>query len=204
MKDVESIISGVIVQRKIWRDGSLANHQKARVEAWKQIKIMGISMDYPIRRKGVGRKNMIIKQGLKKYPDYAAWRNMIYRCENSKCKDFKYYGARGIKVCKRWHDLRNFVKDMGLRPNGLTLERINNNGNYEPSNCKWASRAEQHQNTRAFKKSHYLKFWDSNKTLREMAILLNTSSSNIWNFSNRNKLKFKYVRRSTQYPRRKE
>jgi hypothetical protein len=74
---------------------------------------------------------------------------MWQRCSNPKSKAFKDYGARGITVCGRWAKFSNFIADMGTRPKGLTLERKKNGVGYNPSNCVWATRQEQSNNTRS-------------------------------------------------------
>lgn len=78
----------------------------------------------------------------------AIWSNMIRRCHKETDRAYKDYGARGIKVCERWHDFKNFLSDMGERPKGLSMDRIDNDGNYDPSNCRWATQKEQVRNTR--------------------------------------------------------
>lgn len=79
---------------------------------------------------------------------FRTWANMKYRCSNPKNRDWKHYGGRGIKFCDRWKRFENFLEDMGDRPPGKSLERINVNGDYEPSNCRWAGVREQQQNKR--------------------------------------------------------
>jgi len=86
------------------------------------------------------------KHGRHKDPIYKVWAAMIYRCTNKKATGYAYYGARGIKVCERWLKFENFLEDMGERPNKLTLDRIDNNGNYEHSNCRWVTHKENCNN----------------------------------------------------------
>ena len=73
---------------------------------------------------------------------------MRKRCCDVKHNDYYLYGGRGIKVCARWNVFTNFLADMGEHPKGLLLERVNNNGDYEPGNCRWATPSEQEMNTR--------------------------------------------------------
>ncbi len=87
----------------------------------------------------------------KKTSTYRSWQDMKTRCQNPNHPQFKNWGGRGIKICDRWMDFVNFLADMGEKPEGLTLDRINNDGNYEPSNCRWATPKEQAQNRRDYK-----------------------------------------------------
>lgn len=96
-----------------------------------------------------GNENRI-KHGYAKTSEYQTWRNMRSRCKNPKTINYKYYGARGIEVCKRWMDsFENFLADMGNKPSAAhSIERRDNDGNYEPDNCDWILMAEQATNKR--------------------------------------------------------
>lgn len=84
--------------------------------------------------------------GDKPSPTYRIWSGMHTRCSNQKMPSWPHYGGRGIKVCERWDKFENFLSDMGERPDGKSLDRINNNGNYCHENCRWATDFEQHRN----------------------------------------------------------
>jgi len=81
-------------------------------------------------------------------PTYESWCDMIKRCTKPNRKDFKYYGGNGVTFCERWLKFKNFLEDMGVRPDGKTIDRWpNKSGNYEPGNCRWATQLEQVRNT---------------------------------------------------------
>ena len=94
------------------------------------------------------RKRMT-KHGKRWSREYESWRRMIQRCTNKKTPGYKHYGGRGIKVCDKWKkSFINFFNDMGDRPENTSIDRINNDGNYEPDNCRWATASEQSLNRR--------------------------------------------------------
>jgi hypothetical protein len=80
---------------------------------------------------------------------YAVWYSMMSRCYRPHCTGYQYYGGEGIEVCKKWHDYYGFLADMGLKPDGMTLERRNNDGPYELANCLWATYSTQARNRRS-------------------------------------------------------
>ena len=83
-------------------------------------------------------------------PTFRSWNMMLQRCYNPKRSNYAYYGGRGITVCERWRSsFEAFLVDMGLRPDGMTLDRKNSNKNYVPSNCRWATKVQQAGNRRA-------------------------------------------------------
>lgn len=94
------------------------------------------------------KQRAALRHGMHGTPEYRAWTSMRSRCSNPKVQAFKNYGARGISVCERWASFENFFADMGERPAGLELDRSNNDGNYEPANCRWTTRSENVKNTR--------------------------------------------------------
>lgn len=100
----------------------------------------------------IGNPNPHPKPSMKpKYrpsPTRLSWSCMMRRCFGKNTQGYRLYGGRGITVCDRWRSFKNFLEDMGERPAGKTLDRINSNGNYEPSNCRWATPEQQANNMR--------------------------------------------------------
>ena len=124
----------------------------------KEIIALANNLKQPAMRKSCGcLKGAKVKHGQclgnKITREYETYRHMLLRCFNPKYDKYKYYGGRGITVCKEWrNDFQNFLRDMGKRPEGKTLDRINPYGNYEPSNCKWSTPYEQMHNRRPQRK----------------------------------------------------
>lgn len=97
-----------------------------------------------------GRKTGLTakRHGMHNTPTYITWQHMRYRCANPDDDAYRWYGAKGVEVCDEWNSFEKFLEDMGERPEGMTLDRINPFGDYEPDNCRWADSETQHQNTR--------------------------------------------------------
>ena len=105
-----------------------------------------------IRRLNLPSKlqNILSKKKSHSYLSYSSWSAMMTRCYNSKRENWKDYGGRGIKVCDRWHNFMEFLSDMGEKPSGYTIDRIDPNKNYEPDNCRWIPNTEQSKTTRLY------------------------------------------------------
>lgn len=116
----------------------------------KVLKSCGCYRREKVRVRNLKHGNAVRKQTT---TEYYIWNGMIRRCHNPKNKDYQRYGGRGIQVCERWRrDFSAFLVDMGPRPPNKSIDRINNDGNYEPLNCRWATAKEQRQNTRPRKR----------------------------------------------------
>lgn len=125
------------------------------------------------------------KDGRTKHNLYGVWKQMIDRCENPSAKHYDRYGGRGIKVCEEWKDFWKFVEwsdSVGGRPKKYSLDRINNDGNYEPSNCRWASQFVQTRNT---SRNFIIEYNGVSKTVTDWGIELGINPQTITNRINR-------------------
>lgn len=133
---------------------------------------------------GCLRKERIIEakttHGMSHSEVYAEYRNMKNRCYNEQAHNYKYYGGRGIKMCDRWRDdIREFYNDVSSLPNfrekGYTLDRINNDGNYEPGNVRWATASEQMINRRPVTRTLIYEYGGKMRTLKEISNIIGIS-----------------------------
>jgi len=108
-----------------------------------------------------------VKHGMSRTHVNGVWRQMLDRCRNPRNLSYADYGGRGISVCDRWLEFSNFIADMGDRPKGYTLERINNELGYSPDNCRWATYTDQLNNRR---NSRLIEYMGKTQTLAEWAI----------------------------------
>lgn len=111
----------------------------------------------------------VIRHGQHGTRAWNVWRNMRRRCNDPNTINYKRYGGRGIKVCDRWKSFENFFSDMGECPEGLTLDRVDNDKNYAPDNCRWATHKEQSRNQST---TRLLTFEDETRCLEDWANLV--------------------------------
>lgn len=124
------------------------------------------------------KNHPMYKHGLSDTPIHNTWMDMNRRCYKKYRKDYQRYGGRGIKVCKEWrYSFEQFYKDMGDKPDGCTLDRIDNNGNYNKDNCKWSTIREQSINQR---KSLYIEYNGETKNLKIWSEELGINYHNLW------------------------
>lgn len=122
-----------------------------------------------VRSCGCLLRDLSTKHGLSRSPEYVVWKGMRQRCHNPRSMSYVDYGARGITICERWNDFSLFLADMGPRPSmAHTIERLENNGNYEPANCIWATRQQQGKNTRRVRR---LLFEGQSISINEIAVM---------------------------------
>lgn len=99
---------------------------------------------------GCHKKDIYLTHNMTDSREYKSWSSMKHRCDNIDSVDYKYYGRRGISYCEEWKSFENFYRDMGDRPEGMTLDRKDNNKNYCKDNCKWSTSKEQANNKRYY------------------------------------------------------
>lgn len=162
----------------IRKDGSTRSAWKCLCDCGSEIVVMGSNLVQDNTKscgcfKIDGFAARVLRHGHRRrtekiMPEYVAWTAMKQRCGTSTRLDFKHYGGRGIRVCDRWlNNFGAFLADMGLRPSSHhSIDRIDNDGNYEPGNCRWATRSEQTRNTRS---NIFLRCRDEWRTIAEWA-----------------------------------
>jgi len=115
--------------------------------------------------------------GMGKTPIYKNWKDMRKRCLNPSSREYKHYGGRGITVCDRWMKFENFYGDMGEKPNGTSIDRIDNNKGYSPDNCRWATQKEQTRNQRT---NRIIKYEGKEQCLAVWAEELGIKYTTLW------------------------
>lgn len=125
------------------------------------------------KKEGIGDRT----HGMTKTRTYKSWQSMKVRCLKKDDKNYKNYGSRGITICEEWMKFENFYRDMGERPQGKTLDRIENNGNYCKENCRWATRKEQQNNRR---NTVFLTFNNKTQTMSQWSEELKIDRHILW------------------------
>jgi hypothetical protein len=137
----------------------------------------GSLMNGRSRSCGCFHKSRVSTHGMTGTPTFKSWDSMKQRCTNPKAPDFARYGGRGVRVCGRWlESFENFLHDMGARPTGQTLDRVDVNGDYTPENCRWATMSQQQRNKRT---SSVAEFGGVTRTYAEWAEITGVNSKAI-------------------------
>ena len=189
MEYVETSTSVVEVGRIYGRYTVLGIYKKP--DSYPKYALVQCSCDSPPRYVMVGlikngaakscgcyHKERVTKHGAWGTPLFAVWKGMIDRCTNTKNKRYPRYGGRGISVCERWLQFHNFNEDMS--PSfvvGLTLDRVDNNGDYEPSNCKWSTRSQQNRN---YSRNNLITFNGETMCIADWSIKLGIKYGTLW------------------------
>ena len=126
----------------------------------------------------MGNPNGHVIHGMSHHPLYPVWITMRQRCRDPNCRGYRWYGAKGVRVCPEWDSFPNFVRwaeQSGYRP-GLTIDRINSSGNYSPDNCRWVTIQDQQRNRTS---NHRLTFNGESKSIQEWSELTGISRTTI-------------------------
>ncbi len=171
----------LLVLHRVSKFGEERMLWKCRCECGNEIVTMGQSIKNGSTRScGCARKGRISpnrSHGMRDTVTYNCWASMKNRCLNPNDESYHRYGGRGIKICERWMMFENFFEDMGERPKGMTIERINNNQGYSKDNCKWATVQEQCRNRRS---NRWIEAFGKRMLLSDLAIQQKIPMKNLW------------------------